>query len=165
MTQLSEYEWAVQRLIDMGVPRARAEITVRRDLPHLASAPELNDRGLERDEQIAIRKMAIAYGFTVDNLSQYRPSKIAVGFPDLFLRHKTLSITLFWETKSSTGKRTNPQVEFGDDMVRCSHGYGHGDRYAFVEKLIELELAVRGAGPYGIIPIRDAVGAAPGSIP
>lgn len=155
MTAPSDFEWAVLRLVELGIPREKAERTVRADLPHLAppAEPTRDARANERDEQIEIRKLAIAYGFKVDNLSQYRPSRIALGFPDLFLRHKTRPIAAFWETKRHDGTRTTPQVEFGDDMVRIGVSYGYGDRYAFVEKLIELELAVRGPGQYGIEPI------------
>lgn len=159
-TQPTEYEFAVQQLVELGFPREHAETQVRTQLRHLAPpAPAFNeakDRGLERDEQIEIRKLAIAYGFKVDNLSQYRPSKIAVGFPDLFLRHRAKPLALFWETKRAVGgHRSTAQVEFGADVTRCGVGYGFGDRRAFVAKLIEIGCAVRGEGAYGIEPARS----------
>ena len=62
---------------------------------------------------------------------------------------------LWWETKRQVGGALSPaQAEFRDDCTRCSHAHGFGDRYHFVEKLIELDLACRGSGPYGIEPIR-----------
>lgn len=141
-----------------GWDRLSCERAIRRS-PQFASvaAPEpVRDENVqEKAEQVEIRKIAITYGFTVRNNSQARPSRVAFGIPDLILVHKRCPIFLWWEVKRGVGgKRSTPQVEFGDDMIRCGIGYGYGDRYAFVEKLIELEIAVRGAGAYGIEPVR-----------
>lgn len=143
--------------------RERAERLIAEQAPHLERTFPVvpkDENALESAEQREIVKLAGAYGFRVWNLSQYRPSKVARGFADLFLTHKRLPIALFWETKrQSGGKRSTPQVEFGDDCTRCQMGYGFGDRYAFVEKLIDLEIAVRGSGAYGIEPVRHLTSA------
>lgn len=153
------FEERVQQLVDMGFDRSVAEREVTRQHPELARLfpvePTKDDRVLENEEQREIVRIAGAYKFRVWNLSQYRPSKVARGFADLFLTHKWLPIALFWETKRQVGgARSTPQVEFGEDCTRCGVGYGFGDRYALVEKLIELEIAVRGDGQYGIEPVR-----------
>lgn len=165
---IADYDRSVAELVAKGFAPSVAATEVRRQL--LGSVPsqqqlevvaaideriERSENVLEKEEQLEIRKLAIAYGFKVKNLSQARKSRIAYGIPDLYLVHKTLPIALWWESKRQVGgERTTQQEEFGDDMVRCAVGYGFGDRYNFVEKLLELELAVRGAGPYSIEPLR-----------
>lgn len=150
---------AMQRIA--GCSRQRAE-TMLRLLPEyrdIAPTPDEKDENvLEKAEQLEIRKLAIVYGFNVNNLSQARKSRIAFGIPDLYLVHTVLPIAIWWESKRQVGGRlSKKQAEFRDDMQRTNTRWGSGDRYAFVEKLIELELAVRGAGQYGIEPIHAEV--------
>lgn len=146
----------VSALEAAGVAPEKARTEAARQLGVTWDAPAKDERVREKEEQVEIRKIAIGYGFKVRNLSQYRPSKVALGFADLFLSHKRLPVSLFWETKRQVGgERSGAQVEFGEDCMRTNVGYGYGDRYAFVDKLLELELAVRGAGQYGIEPVRS----------
>lgn len=137
---------------------AKTGNTVRNDPVYRNLAPppvEKDEDVLEKTEQLEIRKLAITYGFKVKNLSQARKSRIAYGIPDLYLVHQLLPLALWWETKRSVGGRfSTPQEEFRDDMLRTRTPYGAGDRFAFVEKLIEMEIAVRGAGQYGIEPLK-----------
>lgn len=153
---LTPFERLVAQLVQRGFKRADAEREVRAQYPELAPPIVVRDeRVLEKAEQIEIRKLALAYGFKVKNLSQYRPAKVSLGFPDLLLIHRRVPLMLWWETKRQVGGALSPaQEEFRDDCTRCSSPHGAGDRYHFVEKLIELELACRGSGPYGIEPIR-----------
>jgi hypothetical protein len=158
--EISEFDTLVAQLMGFGYSRPEAEKAVREQHPHLAPTPaaiERDARVLEKAEQLEIRKLALAYGFKVKNLSQYRPAKVSLGFPDLKLIHKQLPLMCWWETKRQVGGTLSPaQEEFRDDCIRCNERHGYGDRYAFVEKLIELEVAVRGAGQYGIEPVRLA---------
>ena len=144
------FEAAVASLMaQTGLPRVAAELQVRRELPHLAPpshpiAGEKDDRALEKAEQVEIRKLFIAYGFTVRNLSQYRPSKIALGFPDLFVTHDREAIAFFWETKRQVGGERSPaQVVFAEDCARTGILCGHGDRFAAAQWLVDLGLAIR----------------------
>ena len=150
------YERMVAQLVQVGYARDVAEREVRAQHPEL-TPPEVrrDENALEKAEQKEIRKLAIAYGFKVKNLSQYRPAKVSLGFPDLKLIHKRLPLMAWWETKRQLGGVLSPsQEEFRDDCIRCNEPHGYGDRYAFVDWLLDRELAVRGAGPYGIEPIR-----------
>lgn len=154
------FEDAVEEIMQRtGTSRALAEKHVANQLPHLnrlfSSTPTKDENALEKEEQVEIRTLLIAYGFTVRNLSQYRPSKIALGFPDLFVTHNTQPIAFFHETKRQVGGARRPaQVVFAEDCNRCGVRCSHGDRYAVVELLIELEIAVRGPGKYGIEPAK-----------
>lgn len=121
----------------------------------LAAFDEADASIAEKAEQVEIRRLAIAYGFAVYNLSQPRATKQTPGLPDLWLMHKRLPIACWWESKRQVGGALSAaQEEFRDDCLRTRTGYGTGDRYAFVDKLIELEVATRGAGQYGIEPVR-----------
>jgi hypothetical protein len=156
------FEDAVAQLTRLGYERHVAEAQVRAQHPEWVRAfpaePTRDESVLEKAEQVEIRKIAIVYGFKVNVLSQPRATKQTPGIADLYLTHKVLPIALWWESKRQVGgTRTPPQVEFGNDNIRCGVGYGFGDRYAFVEKLLDLELAVRGAGAYGIEPVRHQV--------
>lgn len=139
-----------------GVGRDAARAAASREIGiPLAAFDEADANILEKQEQVEIRRIAIAYGFKVRNMSQYRASKVAEGIGDLILTHSRFPIMLWWESKRQVGgARSEKQVEFGDDCVRCKTPYGFGDRYAFVDKLLELEVAVRGSGQYGIEPVR-----------
>lgn len=153
------FEAAVQQLVGSRFSRSAAEAQVRAQLPHLAPppAPAKDEAVLEKAEQIEIRKLATAYGFNVWVLSQPRATKQTPGLADLWLTHRSAAIALWWETKRQVGGELSPpQVDFRDACLRTNTGYGTGDRYTFVEKLIALDLAVRGAGQYGIEPIRSA---------
>lgn len=158
MSALTFDEAAAALCLATGCSYDRAVDLLRQDGRYAGTEPravQKDERVLEKAEQVEVRRLAIAYGFKVKNLSQYRPAKVSLGFPDLKLIHTRLPLMLWWETKKQVGGALSPaQEEFRDDCIRCGELHGYGDRYAFVEKLLELELAVRGAGQYGIEPIR-----------
>lgn len=148
MTDILAFEAAVNQLVDLGYSRPEAEQAVRKQHPQLAPTFPLNgerdERALERAEQIEVRKLFCAFGFTVRNLSQYRPSHVAPGFPDLFVTHNRERIAFFFETKRQVGgKRSPAQVEFAADCNRCGVPCYHGDRYSAAQLLVDLGLAIR----------------------
>ena len=94
----------------------------------------------EKDEQRAIRKMAIALGFRVYWLSQARATKQTPGMPDLWLAHQERGLAGWWETKRQIGgERSSAQADFADECAASGILYGFGDRYAFANWLSEHE--------------------------
>lgn len=84
----------------------------------------------EKEEQAEVTKVFQRRGFTVRSTSQARPSKIAIGFPDLFVTHKTRPIAFFWESKRQVkGVLSEAQKEFANDCHRCGVKCLAGDRY------------------------------------
>jgi hypothetical protein len=78
----------------------------------------------EDEEQRRITRDVIASGGTVWSTSTKRRSKIAVGFPDLWIALP--SIGMFWETKAADGVRSEEQIRFGDECQRNGTPYGFG---------------------------------------
>lgn len=115
---------------------------------------ERDARILEREEQAYIAKFAKGFGFTVRSTSQYRPSKVAEGLPDLILVHRARGIGLFWETKRQVGGKQSPeQAEFEADCRLVGWTYRMGDRFDFARYLLNLGLAEPGAGPCGVVRV------------
>jgi hypothetical protein len=130
---LSEFDQIVNGLLRLGFSRERATAEAARQFPHLAPAPEKAERDariLEKAEQLAVTKVFLRHGFKVRSTSQARPSKIALGFPDLFVTHKAKPFAFFWETKRQVGGALSvDQQAFADDCARCGIRWYTGDRY------------------------------------
>lgn len=130
---LSEFERLVGQLTGMGFPRDKAEAQVRAQFPAIAPAPERAERDariLEKKEQQEVTKVFMRHGFTVRSTSQARPSKIALGFPDLFVTHNAKPFGFFWETKRQVGGHVSiDQEKFAADCARCGIRWYTGDRY------------------------------------
>lgn len=129
----------VDSMIAQGVPPERAQRFAREQLGDTDEPiVSRNARILEKAEQTAIRKLFIEYGFKVRSTSSVRPSKIAIGFPDLFVTHATMPLGFFWETKRQVGGVVSEaQEEFGADCWRCGIRWYTGDRFdaqSFLEK-------------------------------
>lgn len=93
---------------------------------------------LEKDEQRAIQKMAIAVGFKVYWLSQAERSGQTPGLGDLWMVHVGRSVAGWWESKRQVGgERSRVQEDFGDECLACSVRYGFGDRYEFARWLTQ----------------------------
>lgn len=140
------YDAMVDGLVRLGVPRERAQVEARRQLGVVFPTEQEEQRtaALEKEEQAAIRKLFIAFGFRVYNLSQARASKQTPGLGDMWIVHRTLPLAFWWETKRQTGGRHSaPQVEFQAECQRCGVGYGTGDRFAAQDHLVALGVAVR----------------------
>jgi hypothetical protein len=78
----------------------------------------------EDEEQRRITRDVIASGGTVWSTSTKRRSKIAVGFPDVWIALPTIG--MFWETKAAGGVRSEEQIKFGDLCERNGTPYGFG---------------------------------------
>lgn len=161
---LSEFETLVQSIMSAtNVDRPRAIAVAKLNRPDLAtqaqameSKIERDARILERQEQEAIATMARGYGFKVRNLSQYRPSKVAVGIGDLILVHRARGIGLWWETKRQVGGvQSDDQKEFESDCRLVGWTYRMGDRFDFARYLLNLGLAEPGPGTCGIVPAQE----------
>lgn len=130
---ISRFDEMVDQLVGMGFPRDRAEAQVRQQFPAIAPAPEKAERDArirEKQEQLAVTKVFLRHGFKVRSTSQARPSKIALGFPDLFVTHKARPFGFFWETKRQVGGALSiDQQAFADDCARCGIRWYTGDRY------------------------------------
>jgi hypothetical protein len=130
---LSAFEENVGHLTAMGFSRAEAEAAVRTQL-RLAPVLDPHERRREdireKAEQAAVVKLFRMHGFKVRSTSQARASKIAIGFADLFVTHKTLALGFFFETKRQVGGViSEAQKEFAEDCVRCGILWYAGDRY------------------------------------
>lgn len=100
------------------------------EVPPDPKAIERDKRIREKAEQEAVTKLFRRHGFTVRSTSQARPSKIAIGFPDLFVTHRSRPLAFFWETKRQVGGVVSEaQQEFADDCARCGVRWYTGDRY------------------------------------
>lgn len=133
---MNEYEALIATMTGMRIPREKAEARARELYPQLAAIADgtevRNARILEKREQQVVTDMARAVGFIVDNTSQSRPSKVAAGLPDLWLRSVKRTLAGWWETKRQVGgERSSEQVDFGDACIACGIPYGFGDRFDF----------------------------------
>lgn len=140
------YEAIVAQLLELGIPREKAEARAREacGLPDPAPTPEADPRVLEKKEQHEIIKRLRVCRFKVYSLSQARASKQTPGLPDLWCAHETLPIAFWWESKRQVGgELSTAQVEFRAECERAGIPYGTGDRYAVEERLIGLGVAER----------------------
>lgn len=145
MIEQLEFDAKVGQLIELGFRRHVAEKRIREEFgdPRTAVVLEKNELALEREEQIEVRKTFIAFAFTVHNLSQYRPSKIMLGFPDLFVVHNREPIALFFETKRQKGGQRSPaQLRFAEDCARTGIACYHGDRFAAAQVIVDVGLGI-----------------------
>ena len=126
------------RPLDWVKPAILAAQDAERQLEQLR-----DDRKAEKEEQRAIRKMAIAVGFKVYWLSQAEHSGQTPGLGDLWIVHVGRSLAGWWETKRQVGgKRSNVQEDFASECQSCFIPYGSGDRYEFAKWLTQ----------YGVTP-------------
>jgi hypothetical protein len=137
---MNAYEAMIKQGVGLNIPREKIEQRARELYPQLAAIADgtevKNARTLEKREQMVITKMARVLGFTVDNTSQGRPSKVAPGLPDLWLRCVARKLAGWWETKRQVGgERSSEQVDFGNDCIACGIPYGFGDRFDFARWL------------------------------
>lgn len=157
-TGFTEFERLVESAVGLGIPRAKAEREIRAQRPDLApvitsNAAEDASRILEKAEQVEVRKLLIAHGFNIYNLSQARASKQTPGLPDLWCVHKRDRVAFWWEVKRQVGgKLSTAQEEFAAECVRAGVGHYVGDRHACVRLLLGLGLAQPGEGPYDTEP-------------
>lgn len=150
---MSAYDDMVTALVAQNVPRDKAEKRARElcaDAP--APANEQRDENvLEKAEQAECYKLFRGYGCVVYNLSQARATKQTPGLGDAWIVVKNQPLAFWWDTKRQVGGKLSPaQEEFRDHCLRAGVRYHHGSRFDVVKLLLELGLAVRGAGQYGI---------------
>lgn len=134
---ITEFDRLVSAMTALHVPRPKAEAAARAQLGITGSGADVDPAQCERDgsiaekaEQLAIVKLFREHGCTVRSTSQARPSKIAIGFPDLFVTHRTLPLAFFWETKRQVGGVvSDAQKDFGADCWRCGVRWYTGDRH------------------------------------
>lgn len=152
MPLLNEFDDLVSQLMAQGAPRDRAEIAARmhlRSTRGMAMEPDDVDavgdeRRLERDEQIEIRKLFIAYGFRIYNLSQARATKQTPGLFDLWCVHEREPIAFWFDAKRPVGWKLSPaQIEFVELNIKAGVSAYYGDRRAAAQLLVDLGLAVR----------------------
>lgn len=162
MTAPTQFDQLVDNLVGRtGIPRDRAEVIIAQNRPDLA--PKLSDAERERDarirenaEQVEVIKLFRRYGFKARSTSQSRPSKIALGIPDLILVHRARGFALFWETKRQVGGvQSEEQQEFESDCRLAGWTYRMGDRYDAARYLINVGLAREGDGALGIVPVDE----------
>lgn len=143
------FEDAVAHLMaQTNCSRAFAESQVREQLPHLVRqfppTQSPRDAILEKAESVEVRKLLIAYGFRIYNLSQARASKQTPGLPDIWFSHTSMPLAGWFEVKRSNGGvLSKAQIEFAEDCARCGILCLHGDRYAAQQLLVDLHLAIR----------------------
>lgn len=126
---------------DLAKKHARLEF----GLPEEEPEPARDERVLEREEQAEIVKLLKAFRFRVYSTSQYRASKVSLGFPDLWCMHEMQPLAFWFEVKrQSGGMYYSEQTEFGEFAVRCGVGYHTGDRYHAADLLRSLGLALPG---------------------
>jgi len=132
----SEYDAAVAQLMSLGKPRILAEQLVREQLPHLAPATleaqaAALERTREKEEQAECVKIYRAHGCLVYSTSQYRPSKVSAGIPDLLVFSSRVHAFWFHEVKRAVGGEQAPaQREFQEYCEQCRIRYVLGDRSA-----------------------------------
>lgn len=138
------FDTLVDQLVGRGFARATAEAEIRRQRPELAPDPAEVQRDAavrEKAEQAAVTKLFREHGFTVRSTSQARPSKIALGFPDLFVTHKRLAIGFFFETKRRVGGVvSDAQQDFANDCARCGISWYTGDRHRAAALMRQLKV-------------------------
>jgi hypothetical protein len=147
VTQLSVDEIALglqrQYGLDADTAQRRARSVVGTLVTPEPTSAELREEArradlLERHEQNACRKMALAIGFKVYWMSQARRTGQTRGPSDLWLSHRGRRFCAWWESKRQVGgKRSSEQVDFGDECLAAGIPYGYGDRYAFAHFLQE----------------------------
>ncbi len=126
----------VAQLERAGVSHDAAVREATRRLGMAPDAPAREQHVLEKAEQAAIVKLFREHGCTVRSTSQARAAKISIGFPDLFVTHKTLPLAFFWESKRQVGGIiSEAQEEFGADCWRCGIRWYAGDRHAALKVL------------------------------
>jgi len=86
---------------------------------------DTDDREGKHQEQI--RQLFTSKGCRVLCLSQYRPSAIAKGVPDLYVFGEIRGEAFWWETKRPRGGIMSPdQIAFALDCARTHTLYGCG---------------------------------------
>jgi hypothetical protein len=141
---ITAYDELVASLLLKQIPRHLAERAAREHLGITSGTPEVSARDasiLEKTEQREIIKLFREHGCTVRSTSQARPSKIALGFPDLFVTHKRLPLAFFWESKRQVkGVISDAQQDFAEDCWRCGVRWYAGDRFDAERVLDELHV-------------------------
>jgi len=147
VSALTPFDVALAGMIAQGIPREKAAAALRANpafAPAIAETrtDERRDLVLEKAEQLEVVKRFRVCGFAVYNLSQYRPSKVTPGIPDLWLMNPARRVGLFWECKRQVGGRFSPaQIEFATGCRDAGVLYGSGDRYDAERWLVEHRLA------------------------
>jgi len=123
----------------------------------------------EKETQAAVIRLFRMAGAVVRSLSQYRPSQVAVGIPDLLCHHRQAGLAWYFETKPPLERwrdaagnwvRYHPlhsetwrpreldpdQVIFRDDALACGERHFWGDLRSAEEALIALGRAWRTPG-------------------
>ncbi len=97
----------------------------------------------EAEETRRCDDLASALGYEVARLEQRRASRLKLGLPDRYYRHRARGVTIWWESKRASGKLTREQHEFlvgeleaGRNLAAC----GTATEFRAV-----LELVARGA--------------------
>jgi hypothetical protein len=147
--------------VDIGKPMPPIEWKMPAGVPrHVPPAqlvvPERDEHALEKQEQVEVRKLLIAYGFKVYNLSQARASKQSPGLPDLWCVHTREPVAFWFETKRQVGgKLSPPQLEFQAECLRCEVRHFVGDRHSAAALLLSLGLAEPGPreSAYALEPV------------
>jgi hypothetical protein len=134
----ADFDQIVESIVHAtGVDRARAAEIARTNgftpdeltLEQLAQQRR-DARILEAAEQKEVIKVFREHGCTVRSTSQYRPSKVSIGLPDLFCAHHEHPIAFWWETKRQVGGVVSEaQRDFAADCQRCGIKWYSGDRY------------------------------------
>lgn len=157
-----EFETRVAQLVGMGFARETAEREVRRQFPLIAPPPPSHARSVqaenvrEKEEQTYIAKLFRGFGCKVYNLSQPRASKQTPGLPDLWVVHRTHRVAFWFEVKRSSGGRiSDAQREFGEECERARVLHYVGDRRTAAKLLVDVGLAKVGDGPCGIVPFHE----------
>lgn len=113
---------------------------------HRAPRPAFMDPVREKENQQDIRYYWMgSLGCTVLSLSQYRPSKVAIGLPDLFVFGPPhFPQTWFWETKKPVdAELSEEQIAFALHCQRTKQLYGCGPSSAAVAFAAAIGLSSR----------------------
>lgn len=115
---LSDFDYLVASMTEIGVPREKAEAAARREL----GIQPPSEMQMLRDQALVAQleddivddgdRIMLALGFAVIRLSQKRRSKITEGVPDRRYYHSGRKLFLWWEAKAAWGRQSNPQREF-----------------------------------------------------
>lgn len=116
--------------VDAETARLRAAATVGEMVKQSGAPPtepaEEKRRAdlLEKHEQNAVRKIFVAHGCAVYNLSQSRATKQTPGLPDLFVFSSRSGHAFWFETKRPVGGvQSRPQREFQERCAQCGVRY------------------------------------------
>jgi hypothetical protein len=104
------------------------------------------DNRLEKEIQADVRKLYIAFGCVVYNLSQPRATKQSPGLADLYVVHRGSHQVWWHETKTPAGQQSLAQKYFQEIHTRTPVGYVVGGRLAAEEELIRRAIAIRESG-------------------